>query len=89
MTQNSRPRWQLMQSGSARLSTSFQQLAGALHIKTNQGKNFTDYEKVLIVIYGSNINEGTGQFRPPTWGENYYQYRMSLEGWNYDSQKSK
>ena len=63
----------------------FQQLAGALHIKTSQGKKLTNYDKFIIVMYGSYINEGAGSFRPPTWGENYYQYRMSLDGWNHNT----
>jgi RHS repeat-associated protein len=46
----------------------FQKLAGALHVDGMAG-----VMKVLTL--------GTHYGRPPRYGESYYQYRMSIEGW--------
>ncbi|MBP6236514.1 MAG: RHS repeat-associated core domain-containing protein [Saprospiraceae bacterium] len=51
--------------------TTFQTLAGKLH---QQG--FSTKEAIKTVLYGDHI--GTA----PTYGENMYQYRMSIQGWS-------
>ena len=53
----------------------FQKLAGALHIKEAAGERLSISEKIDIVL------NGTSYGNPPTYGEQYYQFRMSRIGW--------
>ena len=53
----------------------FQKLAGALHIKEAAGERLSTSEKIDIVL------NGTSYGNPPTYGEQYYQFRMSRIGW--------
>lgn len=50
----------------------FQKLAGALHVNGSLSSS----EKSGIVL------KGTSYGPPPAYGENMYQYRMSLRGWS-------
>ena len=64
--------------------TTFQQLAGALHIEESNGRSLSKWQMVDIVLLGHyNSNSNLSSFKPPTWGEVQYQYRMSLDGWNH------
>ena len=64
----------------------FQQLAGALHIEESNGRKLSKWQMVDIVLWGYyNSNSDQSNYKPPTWGEVPYQYRRSLEGWNYGS----
>ena len=64
----------------------FQQLAGALHIEESNGRKLSKWQMVDIVLLGYyNSNSNQSYYKPPTWGEVPYQYRRSLEGWNYGS----
>ncbi len=62
----------------------FQQLAGALHIEESNGRGLSKRQMADIVLWGYyNSNSDQSNYKPPTWGEVTYQYRRSLEGWNY------
>jgi hypothetical protein len=64
----------------------FQQLAGALHIEESNGRSLSKWQMVDIVLLGYyKSNSDKSSYKPPTWGEVPYQYRRSLEGWNYGS----
>ena len=64
----------------------FQQLAGALHIEESNGNQLSKWQMLDIVLFGHyNSNSDQSGYRSPTWGEVHYQYRRSLEGWNYRS----
>ncbi len=52
--------------------TTFQKLAGALHVRGS----LTNKEKAYIVLFGTSYGP------PPTYGEIMYQYRMSKAGWD-------
>ncbi|NJO69200.1 MAG: hypothetical protein HC830_07900 [Bacteroidetes bacterium] len=52
--------------------TTFQKLAGGLHVKGS----LTNSEKAGVVL------KGTSYGPPPAYGEVMYQYRMSKLGWN-------
>ena len=66
----------------------FQRLAGALHIQESGGNRLSTRQKMGILLNGTfeptNPSDNM-KFKPPTFGENEYQYRMSLMGWNYGS----
>lgn len=51
----------------------FQKLAGALHLYGKEG---------LMLVAPLIITKGTSYGEAPTYGENEYQYRQSLSGWN-------
>ena len=51
-----------------RLVKTIQKLIGGLHVKGS----LSNLEKVGVVLFGTEYAEGA------TYGENYYQYRMSL-----------
>jgi len=53
----------------------FQKLAGALHVFEAAGLKLSTAEKINIVLTGKSYGP------PPTYGEVYYQYRMSRDGW--------
>ena len=61
----------------------FQRLAGALHIEENFGQSSLTYLQMLnIVLFGTYNSSRPEMFKAPTWGEIYYQYRMSKRGWD-------
>ncbi len=68
----------------------FQRLAGALHIQESGGNKLSKRQMLGIVLNGtfwpSNPSD-IEKFKAPTYGENYYQYRMSRMGWDYGSLK--
>ena len=51
----------------------FQKLAGALHLYGKEG---------LLLTAPLIISKGASYGKAPTYGENEYQYRQSLSGWN-------
>ncbi len=60
----------------------FQKLAGALHIENSHGKKLNKmqmFDIMMIGRYGGCSDRS--KFVAPTWGEVYYQYRMSARGW--------
>ena len=62
----------------------FQQLAGALHIEESHGGRLSRWQMADIVLLGHyNGCSDRSAYKPPTWGEVPYQYRMSLAGWNH------
>ena len=65
--------------------TTFQKLAGALHIEESHGKRLGKGQMIDIVIFGTYISSDKSTFKAPTWGEVMYQYRMSRAGWTYGS----
>jgi hypothetical protein len=68
--------------------TTFQKLAGALHIEESQGNRLDKWQMVDIVIFGFyNTYSNLDTFVAPTYGEVYYQYRMSKAGWDYGKKK--
>lgn len=67
--------------------TTFQKLAGALHIEESHGKRLGKGQMIDIVILGTYISSDKSKFKAPTWGEVMYQYRMSKAGWDYGSKK--
>lgn len=56
--------------------TTFQKLAGAVHVKSEKGETLSNIEKANIVLRGAKY--GTA----PYYGEVEYQYRMSRMGWD-------
>ena len=67
--------------------TTFQQLAGALHIEESNGKLLSKGQMLDIVILGTYQSSDINKFVAPTYGEVNYQYRMSLAGWNFGKKK--
>jgi hypothetical protein len=67
--------------------TTFQQLAGALHIEESNGKLLSKGQMIDIVILGTYQSSDINKFVAPTYGEVNYQYRMSLAGWNFVKKK--
>jgi RHS repeat-associated protein len=65
----------------------FQRLAGALHIEEQHGVRLSRSDMMDIVLGGTYVSSDHSRFKPPLWGENFYQYRMSLRGWNHGSQR--
>ncbi len=64
--------------------STFQQLAGALHIEESNERKLSKWQMVDIVIFGYyNSDSDKSNYKSPTWGEVPYQYRMSLKGWNF------
>jgi RHS repeat-associated protein len=63
--------------------TTFQKLAGALHIEESHGKRLGKGQMVDIVTLGTYHSSNISKFVAPTYGEVNYQYRMSLSGWNF------
>ena len=60
----------------------FQKLAGALHIEENYGNRFlTKKQMASIILFGTYNSSRPDLFRTPLWGEVYYQFRMSRNGW--------
>jgi RHS repeat-associated protein len=57
--------------------TSFQKIAGGLHVNGNLSAS----EMAKIIVLGKSYAPA------PTYGESIYQYRMSLSGWNYGKRK--
>ncbi len=60
--------------------TTFQKLAGALHIEESSGRKLGKSQMVDIVVTGTYVGVDRSRFRAPTYGEVNYQYRMSLAG---------
>ncbi len=67
--------------------TTFQKLAGALHIEESNGKRLSKGQMVDIVTLGTYKSSDISKFVAPTYGEVNYQYRMSLSGWNFGKKK--
>jgi hypothetical protein len=69
--------------------TTFQKLAGALHIEESHRKTLSNAQKANIVFAGTYIGGSDIMtfIKPPTYGESPYQYRMSKMGWNYGKKK--
>jgi len=67
----------------------FQKLAGAVHIEESNGKTLSTKQKMSIVFRGTYNSSDISKFKPPTYGENSYQYRMSKAGWEYGENKRK
>ena len=67
----------------------FQKQAGLLHIASKSRNKLTLAQLVLVCAYLYTHENASPLYQPPYWGENYYQHRMSLDGWNYNPQKSK
>ncbi len=67
--------------------TTFQKLAGALHIEENSGNSLITGQMVSILLFDAYISSDIKKFVPPTYGETNYQYRMSLSGWNFGENK--
>jgi len=67
--------------------TTFQQLAGALHIEESSGKKLNKGQMVDIVLFGTYHSSDFSKFVAPTYGEVNYQYRMSSAGWNFGKKK--
>ena len=65
----------------------FQKLAGALHIEESHGRKLSNVQKFDIVTVGKYVSSNPSAFKAPTWGEVYYQYRMSKMGWLYGKSK--
>lgn len=64
--------------------TTFQKLAGALHIENSHGNKLTKDQMEDIVLFGTYDNSSDiSKFVAPRYGEVPYQYRMSRLGWNY------
>lgn len=55
----------------------FQKMAGALQVRNEQGKPLTKGDLGKILTTGSALGPA------PYYGENYYQYRRSYQGWIY------
>jgi RHS repeat-associated protein len=64
--------------------TTFQKLAGALHIEESNGRKLGKAQMFDIVTLGTYNSADRSKFIAPTYGELRYQYRMSLAGWNYE-----
>ncbi|MDR0863660.1 MAG: DUF6443 domain-containing protein [Candidatus Symbiothrix sp.] len=67
--------------------TTFQKLAGALHIEESNGKALSKGQMLDIVTLGTYQSSNKQQFKAPTYGEVPYQYRMSKLGWSYGKKK--
>lgn len=66
--------------------STFQKLAGALHIEESHGAKLSKGQMADIVLSGNYLSADPDKhkkFVAPTYGEVNYQYRMSLLGWNY------
>jgi len=59
--------------------TTFQKMAGALHVKGS----LTTSEKAGIVLRGTSYGPAL------YYGENYYQFRMSRIGWNHSRMRNR
>jgi hypothetical protein len=70
--------------------TTFQKLAGALHIEESNNAKLSKWQMADIALTGdynsANPNKNA-KFKSPTWGEVDYQYRMSKMGWDYGKKK--
>lgn len=63
--------------------SAFQKMAGALHIEENFAhRTLSKWDMVSIVLWGTYKSSNPGLFHAPMWGETYYQYRMSRDGWD-------
>lgn len=67
--------------------TTFQKLAGALHIEESYGKKLGKGRMLDIVILGIYNSSDLKKFVAPTYGEVNYQYRMSKAGWDFGKKK--
>ena len=67
--------------------TTFQKLAGALHIEESNGMRLSKGQMLDIVTLGTYKSSDISKFKAPTYGECKYQHRMSEAGWNYGSKK--
>ena len=67
--------------------TTFQKLAGALHIEESNGKKLGKGQMLDIVLFGTYNGSDYSKFVAPTYGEVNYQYRMSSAGWQYGKKK--
>ena len=68
--------------------TTFQKLAGALHIEESNGRKLTKAQMLDILLFGTYMSSDINKFRAtPTYGELNYQYRMSLSGWSFGNKK--
>jgi len=68
--------------------TTFQKLAGALHIEESNGKKLDPIAHMVdIVLFGTYKGSDMSKFIAPRYGENNYQYRMSQSGWNHGKKK--
>jgi hypothetical protein len=65
----------------------FQQLAGALHIEDQNNKTLSKNQMLSIVLFGTYKSSDINKFKPPTWGELIYQFRMSKAGWKFGEKK--
>jgi RHS repeat-associated protein len=63
--------------------TTFQKLAGALHIENSHGKSLSRAQMLDIVTLGTYIGSDMRKFVAPTFGEVNYQYRQSRAGWKF------
>ncbi|WP_345373421.1 hypothetical protein [Algivirga pacifica] len=69
--------------------TTFQKLAGALHIENSHGKRLSKVQMLDIVTLGTYMSSHKSKFVAPTWGEVNYQYRMSRAGWKFGESQNK
>ncbi|MEM6830128.1 MAG: RHS repeat-associated core domain-containing protein, partial [Bacteroidota bacterium] len=69
--------------------TTFQKLAGALHIENSHGKKLSEGQMFNIVTSGTYQSSDISKFVAPLWGEVRYQYRMSRAGWNFGETNGK
>ncbi len=68
--------------------TTFQQLAGALHLAEIDKRMLTTTQKIGIVLFGGDLwSKYDSRYRAPMWGEIPYQYRMSKRGWDYGKKR--
>ncbi|GAB3423661.1 DUF6443 domain-containing protein [Niabella aquatica] len=70
--------------------TTFQKLAGALHIEESYGAKLVKGQMFDIVVSGDYISadpDKNKKFIAPAYGEVNYQYRMSKAGWNFGKKK--
>jgi len=67
--------------------TTFQKLAGALHIEESSGNKLSKGQMLDIVIFGTYKSSDISKFVAPTYGEVDYQYRMSKAGWGFGKKK--
>lgn len=69
--------------------TTFQKLAGALHIENSHGKSLSKGQMLDIVTLGTYIGTDMSKFVAPTFGEVNYQYRQSRAGWKFGENQKK
>jgi len=69
--------------------TTFQKLAGALHIENSHGNQLSKGQMLDIVTLGTYISSDKSKFVAPTWGEVNYQYRQSRAGWQFGQNQKK